>query len=617
MTDDPRDPYDDVRARFDAAEPVTPDPDLDGPDEDRGEGGEWEPDSAPPYDPSEGPPGDGPIADPDRLARACALPLNDFGNGQRMALHFGDDMLFVPRVGWFTWAGTHWAKDPDNLTVRRNAQRLASFILAEIPFLRLSDREQELITQEQVKRDRLLELESLHPDRREEGHAEEVARLRTDLKSIEGALKGHKTKVGRHVTHAKNAGNSGPLQHMLEEAQTLLARPLEALDAAPLDVNCLSGLLRFSVDVDRKGEVREPRFELVPHAREQLQSKCMAVAYDPDADCPGFDRFLAEVQPDPDMRSFLQRWFGLNMTGLPVQKLLFQHGSGANGKSVLADLMARMLGDYAASIRIESLTGTARRGGGDATPDLIPLIGARMARTSEPDQGTRLQEGLIKELTGGEPVLVRALHSDFVEIRPIFKLTMSGNHRPEIRGTDDGIWRRVMLVPWEVTIPEARRNPNLVEDLMQEAPGILNWMIRGLMAYLEFGLSPPDSVTSATEEYRQESDPLGQFLDWCCVMTGNPADTIFAEDLGHAFAFYMIERGETPWKPTTVARQLGSRSKSYRHPQSGWGFTKSKASRSQYSGLRLTDDFARRFRDAPKDHRGAPLRAAPDPVSEN
>ncbi len=164
-----------------------------------------------------------------------------------------------------------------------------------------------------------------------------------------------------------------------------------------------------------------------------------------------------------------------------MQKLAFFHGGGANGKSVLVDLMARMFGDYSASARIESLTGKNKKSGSDSQPDLMPLIAARFVRTSEPEDGERLQEGLVKALTGGEPMMIRALYSDFIIFRPIFKLTISGNHLPEIRGGDDGIWRRVMLVNFPVQIPEKKRIPKeeLDEILWQERSGILNWLIQG------------------------------------------------------------------------------------------------------------------------------------------
>ncbi|AVO36607.1 DNA primase family protein [Pukyongiella litopenaei] len=530
------------------------------------------------------------------LGRAAALPLNDFGNGRRFVLHFGRDCMFVPRVGWFTWSGQVWEKDDDRLRVRRQAQRLSDLILREIPYL--THRGSNLVT----RRNELSEI----------ARSDRTAEQANELDAL-------RKTAARHRSFANTTGNSARIKSGYEEAEVDLAVAFDDLDVEPLEVAVESGVLRFSVeDMTDDGAGKVADMTLVPHHRDQRITKMMPVAYDPGAPHPRFDAFLERIQPDRETREFIKRWLGLSMTGQKKQNIAFFYGGGANGKSVLVDLMARIMGNYAATARIESLTGTARRGGGDATPDLIPLMGARMVRAAEPDEGQRLQEGLVKDLTGGEPIMVRALHSDFVEVRPHFKLTISGNHRPEIRGTDDGIWRRVMLVPFDVQIPESERDPNLIDKLWEERSGILNWLIEGAIDYLEGGLQPPSAVTEATRDYREESDPIGQFLITCCVITGDAADTITSKDLGNGFHLHLIERGMSPWKPTTVSKQLASKARQWRHPETGRQFTKSKSSITQYVGLRFTDAFRRRFEDAPKDHQGRPLggvsaSAAPDP----
>ena len=599
-----------VAARFGAITPEpedvaarrTPDPDLDPPEDD-------------------GLPQDGPPADPEaaeRLARAARLALNDHGNGQRLTIHKGEDLMFVPRVGWHLWDGCRWAKDPDQLAVRGAAQGLADLITQEIPYLALEEWEQRLLAREAECAATLKALEATAPGDRSgemETRRKEALVL---MARIDGVKKGLRDRRGQHRRFATSAGNSNRITNALAEASVNLAVPLDALDARPLEVNCRNGVLVFETEtIEVRGAPRKSaRVTLVPHARAQRLSKMIACDHDPYAQAPRFQAFLEEVQPDIEMRLFLQRWFGLSMSAEPVQALAFFYGMGANGKSVLIDVIAGLLADYAATVRIESLTGTNRRGGGDATPDLIPLIGARFARTSEPDQGTRLQEGLIKELTGGEPILVRALHSDFIEIKPRFKLTMSGNHKPEIRGTDDGIWRRLMLVNWPVQIPADRRNPRLAAELAQEGPGILNWLIEGLLSVLENGLAPPAAVRVATEEYRRESDPVGEFLMACCVISGDSADTTRAADLVHGFTLHLIERGDTPWTNRTVFLALADKAERWRHPETGRSFMKTKVSRSSYHGIRFTDAFKRRFEAAPKDTTGRPLAAGrdfPDP----
>jgi putative DNA primase/helicase len=521
----------------------------------------------------------------DALSASAGMPLNDYGNGQRYVIHFGADSMFVPRVGWHVWDGLAWAKDSDQLAVRRRAQRLSDLITQEVPFV------------------------PFRGDRFAAAVVEHFGQMpKSDLNSEQLAdLDAARKTIGRHRSFANTTGNSARIDNALKESGVDLAVEFESLDSDPLTLNTEGATLRFVTEDSGPGTPRLARVIEHRHVREDRLTKVAPVVYDPDARSPLFDAFLERIQPDIEMRGFLQRWLGLSMTGLPMQRLAFFYGAGANGKSVLVDIVARILGNYAATARIESLTGTARRGGGDATPDLIPLIGARFVRTSEPDEGQRLQEGLIKELTGGEPLQVRALHSDFVEVRPIFKMTMSGNHKPEIRGTDDGIWRRVMLVPFDVQIPEAERDPELVDKLFSERAGLFNWLVEGLLDVLETGLRPPDAVTEATKEYREESDPIGLFLTTCCVVSGDPADALSSAELGHAFSFHLMERGMTIWKSTTFARQIAVKARTWRHPETGRRFEKGKASVTQYLGLRFTDAFKRRFDDAPKDHTGRPL----------
>jgi putative DNA primase/helicase len=555
-----------------------------------------------PFDPgapSEPPPPEDALpSEPPPEARCVAFPLNDIGNGMRVVEHFGQDIFWVPRVGWFTWTGKVWAKDQDEIAVRRLAQKVSALVEAETRFIEPPrERDRVLLRKKRRVADRIAEIEVIPDEERSDDVRDEHRTLQRELKEIVVIEAEVKDKIGQRLRHAKNAGNSGPIKNMLGEAAVNLTRTLEELDAGVFDVNTESGLLRFDVVRDPDGGMSPvANVALVEHAREQLVTKMMPVVYDAAAQAPRFEAFLARIQPDPVMRAFLQRWFGLSMTAhTGEQKLAFLHGAGANGKSVLVDLMAKIIGDYAATAKIESLTGQNRRGGGDATPDLVPLMGARLVRASEPDEGERLQEGVIKELTGGEPILVRALHSDFVEVRPVFKLTISGNHKPEIRGTDDGIWRRVLLVPFDVQIPKEERDPDLGRKLWEERLGILNWLVDGLMAYLEGGLQEPQAVLDATREFREESDPVGAFLTECAVMSGSDKDFMTARELIEAFNYWLDEKGETKWGGRTVSNHLSRKAGRWRHPESGRVFIKGKSGVTGYRGVMLTDVFRARF----------------------
>ncbi|MDO5658309.1 MAG: phage/plasmid primase, P4 family [Paracoccus sp. (in: a-proteobacteria)] len=571
----------------------------------------------PPDDPGDpGPmpddPGRGHPAPPENsnpIETCATFPLNDYGNGCRFVEHFGTELLFVSRVGWHVWDGMRWSPDEEiskDLAprVRRMAHRLGALIEQEVDFLRPTSREASLLDEERELMRRAVELEGLDRDLDDQEKAE-LSGVMARLKALESILKSHKSRVGRHINHAKNAGNNGPLNHMINEARTMLTVDPAEMDAAPLEINCLSGVLRFGKTTDGYASV-----DLVPHNRSQRHSKIMPVEYDPDARADVFEQFLFRIQPNADMRGFLARWMGLGMTGLTgEQKLAYFHGGGGNGKSVLVDLIAKILGDYSSTAKIESLTGNTRRGGADATPDMMPLVGARMVRASEPDQGTQLQEGLIKELTGGEPMKVRALHSDFIDFLPIFKLTISGNHRPEIRGDDDGIWRRVMLVPFDVQIPKAERDRDLPAKLWAERSGILNWLIAGLCDYLENGLAEPELVLNATSEYREDSDPLGQFLTNCCVVTGLPEHSIRATDLRDAFQFWQMQNGGHVWTDGTVARRLGDKQGKWRSSDGKMYARRISVGVKFYDGIRFNDLFDRALFDAPRNNNGRPVPA--------
>lgn len=537
---------------------------------------------------------------------AATYPLNDVGNGKRFALYYGDDVMHVPRVGWFSWDGRIWQPDPDALAVRRLAQKVSERIAREVMFVALDERRMSLLAEAADVEREVARIREKPDDERSEDDRAQLVLASTKLDEIAKAKKiigGLRSEMRRH---ARSTGNKSRIDAILIESAVHLSQPVDALDADPFAMSCESGLLRFAVERDAEsGMGSVARCWLEPHAREQRVTKMMPVTWDPDAEAPMWDAFLARVQPRPEMRAFLQRWVGLSMTAhTGEQKMAFHYGAGANGKSVFMNTVARLLGGYAATAQIKSLVGENRRGGGDATPDLVPLIGARMVRASEPDEGERLNEGRIKELTGGERILVRALHSDFVEVLPVFKLSISGNHKPEVRGTDDGIWRRLLLVPWDEQIPKDQRDPDLAEKLWAEAPGILAWAARGLIDYLEVGLQEPDHVIEATAAFREESDPIGTFLEAACVVTGQDADAILSRELVEAFNFWLYERGAGEWRPGTVARKLKEKARSWRSPSTGQSFVEAKSSVMTYRGIRFQDAFLRRFQSAPKDQKG-------------
>jgi putative DNA primase/helicase len=546
----------------------------------------------------------------------ATFPLNDTGNGQRLAHYFGTDLRHVHRVGWFVWDGRHWKPDEDEVGLRTKCQQIQHKIIAEIPYLELTAAEKRQVERLEALHVQLRDLEEPGNSLTDEERSDQRQKLQAERDALNKELWKSGSTRARHRTFAKSAGNSSAIKNMALESTVLLSSPIECLDSDPLMINTETCLLRFEVDDGGDtGCSKTASLSQIVHQRElpgptgrspQLISRMMPVRYDPDATCPQFDQFLRRIQPQEDMRRFLQRWFGLSMTGLRVQKFAFFYGDGANGKSVLTDLMARMLDGYAHSAKIESFTGDNRRRGNEATPDIFPLVWARMVRAAEPEEGRRLQEGLIKELTGGERILVRLLNQNFVEAHPFFKLTMSGNHKPDIRGTDDGIWRRVLLVLFAEKIPPEERDEHLIDKLWEERSGILNWLIDGLIEYLEGGLQEPAAVLSATEEYRQDSDPVGRFLDSCCEITGDSADRIDTAEMGRALNLWLALNGISTWTPNTTGRRLNDRAGKHR-TREGKTYNRLKSGVAKLSGIRLTSEFRQRLDEAPRDRDGQPV----------
>lgn len=458
------------------------------------------------------PPADPPQAAADPLdAELALLPANDTGNARRLIRRFGDRFRFVREVGPFVWTGTHWDGVGGTEHATRLAQETAAAIRGEVAAIRAAG-----------PRD---------------GEAEAAW---------------HK-RIARHVTWGITSGNSGKIAGMIAQAQPHCTVAPDDLDTDPLSLNCENGTLHFGLR-DEDGQ-RLPFVERRPHRRDDLISKCCPVVYDPKAPAPLFAAFLARTQPDPAVRRFLQVWAGYCLTGLTAeQKLVFFHGGGANGKSTFVDVFARLLAGYAASLRFESLAGDNQRRGDAATPDLARLPGVRFLRAAEPEQGLRLKEAEVKAITGGEPLLVRHLHGRFFELRPVFKLVLSGNHKPDIRGLDEGIWRRILLVPWTVHIPQAERDPALPEKLWAERSGILNWALDGLRLYLEEGLVVPDAVLAATAEYRDDSDQIGAFLRACTEP--DPGGFVQAGELYRVYVRWCEDNALKPWSGTAFGRAL-------------------------------------------------------------
>jgi putative DNA primase/helicase len=357
---------------------------------------------------------------------------------------------------------------------------------------------------------------------------------------------------------------------MLRQAQPYLLRhPIEldshdyviVLNNAELDL----GAPRFEPSEQAKAE-DEPGVEERPHARETLSTRVAAVDYDPAASCPRWLLFLQEILPDIELRLFVQRWFGYCLTGdVSEQALLCCYGTGANGKSTLLEVVGEILGDYAVTVPIETFLHDDRKSGAQATPDIARLPGARLVLSAEPEVGARMSESTVKRITGGDKVNARRLFQEQFEFRPKFKLVISFNTKPSVRGQDEGIWRRLLMLPFKTFIPDGRRDRHLKQKLLAERVGIFNWMLDGFRLWREQGLNPPAAVKEATEAYRAESDPIGQFMEQATVR--REGGIIPAADLYVAYQAWCSANGLEPVSKNLLGRRV--RDKGYVSEKAG------------------------------------------------
>ena len=254
------------------------------------------------------------------------------------------------------------------------------------------------------------------------------------------------------------------------------------------------------------------------HERQHVALRRTETDYDPTTRCPRFERFLDEVLgTDADIRAYRQTWLGYLATGETRQhQMWLLMGAGANGKSTLLHVLQRVLGTYAQQAA-ESvvLAGAAT---GTATPELTRLRDVRLAVLSETGHGQNLNESRVKSLVSGDTVTARPLYGNFVQFQPVAKFLLATNTLPVVHGTDHGIWRRIVVVPFGATF-DLDADPALADDLAAESEGILNWLVRGAVAYYANGLPPvPAAWSVATQSYRNASDPVGAFLAKSCVM---------------------------------------------------------------------------------------------------
>jgi putative DNA primase/helicase len=370
-------------------------------------------------------------------------------------------------------------------------------------------------------------------------------------------------------SHALTTEREPRLRAMVTLAQPELAVQPEQLDADPWALNVTNGVIDL-----RTGA-------LTPHRRDALLTKLAPHNYDAERPAPRWDRFLNRVfAGDEELLALVQRLVGASVAGVSgVQLLPICWGTGANGKSTFLNVLQRLLGDYAHQAPSELLLHRDRSRGG-ATPDLADLHGRRLVAAIETGEGRRLDEALVKQLTGGDLITARRLYAHPFTFTPTHTLWLATNHLPEIRGNDLAIRRRIALLPFTVTIPDAeqRDQSELVADLLEEAAGILAWIVRGCLDWQRDGLGGASSVADATAAYLTEQDVLAAWLDECCVLDAGAR--VKAADLYRSYLAWSEQSREPALSQKALAPRLRDR-----------GFTNKRTESARWwHGLRLRSD---------------------------
>lgn len=390
------------------------------------------------------------------------FPLTDSGNAERMAAMYGDDLKYVKSwKEWLYWTGTHWARDEKDhiyLAARQTARSIRNDAVGVTP---VPTETYGMISSWAYK-------------------SESEFRLRAMIN--------------------------------LARSQKEFARMPSDFDRNHYLLNCTSGTLNLSAG------------KLYDHRRGDLITKCSPVECPTDfdevngANDTEWVKFLRVVVPDSNVREYLQRAVGYTLCGsVEEQCLFFLYGTGANGKTTFIETVKTLMGGYSVKVESRSIMSKGDKGG-QATPNLARLFGARMACTTEIAEGSYINEALIKDITGGDTMIARHLYARLFEFSPTHKLWVCGNHKPLVKGTDIAIWRRFRLIPFTVSIPKDRQDRSLLDRL--KGPGeqkeVLRWAIQGYMKWRKSGLGEPLGIEQATTGYRNEMDRIGAFVNDCC-----------------------------------------------------------------------------------------------------
>ncbi|MFR6290248.1 MAG: phage/plasmid primase, P4 family [Peptococcaceae bacterium] len=367
----------------------------------------------------------------------------------------------------------------------------------------------------------------------------------------------------KHVKYSRSNKGKTALKKEVQHNVSILP---QEFDRDIWQINVQNGMLNL-----QSGSLAE-------HNSDQFLSKVTNTEYSDKMDCPQWRVFLEQIfDHDQEMIRYIQKAVGYSLTGSTQEQcMFFCVGNGRNGKSTFLDTISDILGDYACNIQPETIM--VKPYNGTANSDIARLRGARFVTTVEPNEGCRLNEGLIKQLTGGDKVTARFQYGHEFEYTPEFKIWMGTNHKPIIRGRDEGIWRRLHLIPFHVQIPENEVDKTLKYKLKREYMAILNWAVEGALLWQREGLKKPKAVAAAVNEYKSEMDVVAIFLEECTER--GPGD-VRAAELYQVYREWAKENGQYVMSSTKFGLEI---SKRYNKHKNGSGCM-------VYMGLRVINEW--------------------------
>lgn len=446
---------------------------------------------------------------------------DDQGRGLRMKDQFSDVLKFnAVDKKWFFFNGSYWQEDIGAQKVELAAEKVVNSIKLEKPDLSFSTKTTE-------------------------------DKMMSEWRKFQKDSRSHMAKV-----------------HMINEFQKYVIINHGYFDKDNMLLNTESGYVDLS-----NGELHD-------HDIKKNFSEQTIAEYSDNVDAPLWNQFLNQIfDNDEELIHYVQKAVGYSFTGSVEEQVMFLLlGNGRNGKSVFINTIRNIAGSYAKQMNVDSII--VHNASNSANSDIARLENTRLVTSSEINEGSRLDESLVKQLTGGDRILARYLFGSEFEYNPKFKIWMATNHLPIIRGTDDGIWRRLKIIPFNVQIPKSKVDKQLENKLKSEWTGILNWIVQGAIMWQQEGLQDPASVSEMGEEYRKEMDPLESFLSEECI--AGSGYEIKARDLYNGYRHWADQSHEYKMSVTKFGKEMGKKIPKI-HKRDGWYYGGLKLKKEDYS----------------------------------